>query len=698
MDNATSTPGTLIEALPTGTVMVREVPETPEARATHVKALTDMVSADLRHWKYAFERMRKWRRFARGLQWPNMKKEDLADEDRPYVANITMRHLKQRTASIYAKNPSYTFRRSRRRHFKTWNGTAEQLAMAQQVVTQGMDTTGFFTKVVQEASEYQVASAMIDGVGETLTCAYEYFMREQTPPLKKMMKKQVLASLTDGCAYFKQDFQRVTDHSPDVARSLEDHRSMLSELERISADLADDELDENSAEMERMRALVQALEGQKDLILREGLAIDYPDATNIIPDRNMTYLPGFVGCGHVTEQYCLTVDQIKEIYGIDVSKSYTSYKPKENDPESEAKDTARVWQIWDKGAGLVWTICEGYPDYLIEPHEPAVYTERFWPWFVYAPNAVEDDEDPFPPSDVELMQPMNTAINRAGQSLEDHRYAARPGHVVGANIPDDDLKKIELRKAHDVVILKSLKPEEKIGDKMQAFPSAPIDPNLYNTGPAFADILRSVGTQEANLGGTSGSTATESSIAESSRQSTLESAIDEFDDLLTEMARAGGQILLLELDPQTVEEIVGPGAVWPEQTREDVAREIHLEVVAGSSGRLNRAQEVQVRERVYPLLFQIPGLSHEQMARDLLRVMDDGVRYEDWIDLNAMPIVAALGMQQAAANRGSMDQNGQPSQSGQSGGEQNQPGAPERSNEGPPRGSPAPTPPQRPGF
>lgn len=653
-----------------------------EARKAKVTDLCNMVKEDLDKWDYAFKRMKSWRRFARGLQWPGMTEKDLADPDRKYVANITMRHLKQRTSSIYAKNPTYQWRRSKRLHFRVWDGTAMQLQMAMQMAGTEMDMTGFYTQIMQEAAEYQASSTAIQRVGDTLTGLYEYFVREQIPPAKKMMKKQVLASLTDGVSYIKQSFQRATDYPPDTARALEDSMAKLARLERLSADLADNEFDENDAQMEELRVMISDLESQRTVILREGLALDYPDSTNLIPDKNMTYLPGFIGCGHVTEQFCLTPDQIKEVYGIDVTNNYTAYRENESKPHDGTTDdkdvvTARVWEIWDKASGMVYTVCDGYPDYLVEPHSPTTYTERFYPWFVYAPNAVEDTEDPFPPSDVELIMPMQMEINRSGQALADHRYAARPGHVTGANVPDEDRTRIELRKAHDLIVLKSLKPEEDIRQKFQAFPTSAIDPNLYQTAPAFNDILRSVGTQEANLGGTSGSTATESSIAESSRQSTLDSAIDELDDLLTEMARAGGQILLQEMSEEKVLEIVGPGAAWPDQTREETASEIHLEVIAGSSGRPNRAQEVQVRERVLPLLFQMPGLKHEQMAKDLLRVMDDSVHYEDWIDTGALPIIALNGQMQAAANRGEGD-NGQ-------GGASNAQKPPEPSNTGPAR-------------
>lgn len=668
-----------------------ETNEQNEARKQKVSDLTDMVKADLKHWEYAYKRMKEWRAFARGLQWPGVTKRDLSDADREYVANVTMRHLKQRTSAIYAKNPTYLWRKSKRMTTSLWDGSAAQLQMAQAMVTQGVDVTGYWQSIIQDAMQSRADSELTQKMGETLKCLYSYFIKEQTPPTKGMMKKQVLSSLTCGVGYVKQTFQRATEMPPDAERAIQDHMAQIARLERLSIELQDGDFDQYSADAEEMRLALQQLEQTPQIILREGLALDYPDSTNIIPDKNMTHLPGFIGCGHVTEQYCLTPDQIKEVYGVDIKDDYTSYRENEHEPISTGarndkteRVTARVWEIWNRRDNTVYTICDGYPDYLEEPHEPITYTERFWPWFVYAPNAIDDPDDPFPPSDVELMQTGQMEINRAGEALRQHRFAARPGWATGANIPDEDVQKIESRRAHSLVVMKSLQPEEDIRAKLQAWPTSPIDMNLYQTSTIFTDILRSVGTQEANLGGTSGATATETSIAESSRQSTLGSAVDEFDDMLTDMARAGGQILLLEMSKDKVIEIVGRGAVWPEHTRMDVAKEIFLEAVAGSSGRPNQAQEVALTERLFPLLFQLPGIKHEQLVRHAVKIMDDQTDYEDWVDMTALPVVALNGQMQAAANRGGQ----QPSQEGQQ-----SPQSPQ-SPEGAQGGSNAPAPPQ----
>ena len=659
-----------------------------ESRRQLVSKMQDRVKADLKHWEYAFKRMREWRQFVRGMQWPGTSKASLSDADREYVVNITLRHLKQRTASIYAKNPSYVYRRSQQLHAQVWDGTAQQLVAAKMAVEAGLDVDGSQAGILMDAQAAQQRMASLARVGETLTILYGYFMREQMPPAKRMMKKQVVSALTCGVAYFKQTFQRAMEPSPDVDRAIRDHQSRLMEMERLAADLAEGEIDENSAEMERLRVMLADLEAQPQLIVREGLAIDYPDSVNIIPDRNMTFLPGFVGCGHVTEQYILTPEQVKAVYGVDLGSQYTEYHDLDSQPVSQnasrenQRITARVWEIWDRNDNMVYTVAEGYPDFLEEPHSPITYTERFWPWFVFAPNAIDCPEDPFPPSDVELIQGPQMEINRAGEALREHRYAARPGHVTSAAIDGSDSAALAKRKAHDVIPLKGLMPDQSIDDVLQAFPTSPIDMNLYQTQTAFADVLRSVGTQEANLGGTTGATATETSVAESSRQSTLESSVDEFDDLLTEMARAGGQILLQEMTPEQVGEIVGPGAAWPETSGDEVAKEVFLEAEAGSSGRPNQAQQVAVLERIFPLLFQLPSVSHEKMAKHALRVLDDRATYEDWLDTAAMPVAAMNGQMQADANRGPGPGEGD---NGQGGGD-NAPAPPEEG----PQGMPSP--------
>ena len=91
-----------------------------------------------------------------------------------------------------------------------------------------------------------------------------------------------------------------------------------------------------------------------------------------------------------------------------------------------------VWEVYNRKDGLVYTLCDGYPDFLREPASPEVYTDRFWPWFPLTLNEVDHETMIFPPSDVKLIRDMQMDYNRGRQGIREHRRAARPKTVVAA--------------------------------------------------------------------------------------------------------------------------------------------------------------------------------------------------------------------------------------------------------------------------
>ena len=125
------------------------------------------------------------------------------------------------------------------------------------------------------------------------------------------------------------------------------------------------------------------------------------------------------------------------------------------------------------------------------------------------------------------------------------------------------------------------------------------------------------------MGPTNSDSATQSQIAEASRTTTMDSNVDDLDDLLTHLAKHGGQLLFSNVAEATVKRIVGPGAVWPDLTRQQIAEEVWLEIEAGSSGNPNQAQQIANAQKIYPLVMQIPNIDPEFLARDLLHRLDD---------------------------------------------------------------------------
>jgi len=196
-----------------------------------------------------------------------------------------------------------------------------------------------------------------------------------------------------------------------------------------------------------------------------------------------------------------------------------------------------------------------------------------------------------------------------------------------------------------VIELQALASGQKVNDVIQPVQQIGIDPNLYEVRTIFDDVQLVVGSQEANFGGVSKATATETSIAESSRMSSLGANIDDLDSFMSEVARAAGQIMLYEMSGEEVKKIVGQGATWPEMTREEIMEEVFLEIEAGSTGKPNRAAELQNIERIMPFLLQIPGIDPSWLAKELLKRLDDKLDITQAI-VEKIPSIVAMNQSQ----------------------------------------------------
>lgn len=650
-----SSPAEGMVAAPTSTIQ-RGTPEPPERRAALVTEWCDLVATAREYWtKAAFKRIKDDMAFVAGKQWVTEGKpgEDnfLDEKQHRYVANITLRHIAARTASIYGKNPKIIARKKPRLLSTVWDGNMQTLQAAMQAVAMNpLDPTP--NMIVQDALNTMTQQQMLTNTAKTLELLFEHELDEQPVPFKVQMKSTVRRGLTTGVGWVKLGYQRVMNLPPEIDAQISTYEQQLATVERLSADMADHEIQENEAKAEQLRLAMADLAATEQIVVREGLTFTYPHSTAIIPDTNTQQLRGFVGGEWVAEEYFLTADRIKEIYKVDVSAAASGNSTGEGNPKLYARHsdgtfvpsetTARngkvsrhdtfhcVWEIYNRTDGLVYVVCEGYPDFLVEPSAPDVKLERFFPWFGFVVNEVYAEDMVFPPSDVRLMRDMQMELNRSRQGLREHRRASMPKTVARKGVlSDDDKDAIQDPIPLQVIELDSLQPGEKVQDMLQTLSGPDLDPRLYDPSPAYEDYLRTLGQQEANLGGTSGATATEASIAEGSRVSSVGAVVDDLDEFLGELARAAGQVLLAECSKQKVMEVVGPGAVWPELKRDQIAKEIYLDVEAASTGRPNKAQEVQVAQAIFPMLMQIPGISAEFMGRELLRRMDDRLDITD---------------------------------------------------------------------
>lgn len=650
--------------------------------------------------KAGMKRMRQDMKMAFGKQWPDQ--QDL--EDPRYVANIVLRHLLQRRAALYARNPVAVARRRRTLDFKIWDGDPQALATAQQTLmmaqqqqaemaAQGIqpppqqmsalaEQVAQASQLLQDYQQGMQRRQMVDRMAETLEILWEHQLDEQDPAFKTSMKSLVLRALTCGVGFLKLGFHRLHEYKPEDAERVTDVSEQIAALESRLTDAEAGTLREDEERLAELRDLQKQVTNEAETFVKEGLDIDFPRSTAIIVDPACRQLKGFIGARWIAHEFYLTDDQIHESYGIRVAdmqgavrydsqgKRLTPHQSFQDNGDDSPDQGERylVFEIYDKHTRQVMTVCEGYDSFLKEPAPPAVKLERFWPVFTLTFNDVECEDELYPPSDVRLMSPMQTERNLTRQRLREHRDAARPGHVTSkGRMDEEDKARLQCRGAHDVVELNNLADTDDISRIFQTVPVNPIDPNLYETASLQEDIYQTVGTQEAVLGGASGATATETSIAESSRLSTLGEAVDELDDFLSAMAKAGSHLMLSEFTPQFVEQVVGRGAIWPDVTAPEIAKDLWLEVRAGSSGRPNKAMEIQNMERVAPFLMQLPGLKPERLAKEFLDRLDDRLPIEEFLSPGAPSITALNAAQQPSTGDPATD----PTQQGVEGGDKN---------------------------
>ena len=623
----------------------RDAEKPGPSRAALVKSLIQKVERAKKHWKKSFDRMKEDTDFYMGKQWSS------SDTDDRYVANIVQRHVGQRVSALYAKNPKFVAKRRETLDFSSWEGDMSsfqsiQMSMQNSMAAgQPMDPT--MVQTLQDAQQGFERRRMMDKLAKTLEIVAHYQLQEQQPSFKGQMKQLVRRTCVNGIGYVKIGYQRTMEKRPEDVERITDITEQMTTLERLGADKQDEKFSEDHAKMEQLRLLLASIQAKQDVIVREGIVFDFPMSNSVIVDPKCRQMSGFVGADWIAQEFILDLDEVKEVYKVDLGKEFTAYEDKgEGDDKCEK---ATVWEIYSKKDGLCYVVCDGYHDFLKEPEAPVLDLERFWPFFPLIFNEVDSDKDVIPPSDVRLLMPVQKEYNRARQALREHRFANRPLYATyeGA-LSEKDISNLQSHPANAVIKLQNLSPGQAVNSILQPVQHAPVDPSLYDTSMLLDDMMRVVGSQEANLGGTSASTATEVSVAEGSRMSSLSSNVDDLEDFLGELARATGQVLLVQMDQQTVMKIAGPGAVWPQLTASEVAQELMLEVEAGSNGRPNKAIQIQNFERIAPILLQIPGMNPEFMAKEALKRMDDGMDITDAIRA-ALPSIVAMNAQKQLA-------------------------------------------------
>lgn len=619
--------------------------ERPDSEKARVMEWLDKIAHAERLYRPAFKRMRDCMdlvAFGGSKQWTDAEK---------YVVPVIARHINLAVAQLYAKDPRVVVKRKERMLYTVWDGRPDTIAQAKLAADAALvdpmaDPVGAemarmnFDAIMQDVTAAAEYNLMADRTAKTLQLLWAHFMAEQTLGTKKQLKALVRRTKTTGVGYVKLGFQRQYEPSPEMDSRIQDITQQIANAQQLQREVDRGDVQEDSPEVEELRSTLEALQKQVPLA-REGLVLSYPRSTRVIIDPACDNLTTLSGSKWLAEMFLLTCREIEAIYGVKVdgSKAKAMAAFEMESDKSRRKGALRVYEVQDKETGTFFTICEGHDGYLKRPDLPPVLLERFFNVFTLVFNDVEHETELFPASDVWRARHMQDEYNRSREGRREHRVAARPYYVSQKGmLEDEDKDRLAGHAAHEIVELNSLPDGQSVDKVLQRGPVANIDPNLYEVETINTDFLRTVGSQEANLGGLSGATATESSIAESSRVSSIADNVDDLDELLSDLARNGGQVLLHEMSKQTVLEIVGPGAVWPDAppSRKELADELMLSIKAGSSGRPNKAAEIANIERAVPFLVQTPGINPKPLVEKYADLLD--------IDIDELYLEGALSI------------------------------------------------------
>ncbi|MCI0561701.1 MAG: hypothetical protein MN733_24695, partial [Nitrososphaera sp.] len=335
--------------------------------------------------------------------------------------------------------------------------------------------------LIQEVLSIRQQNLMMDRMGKTLEILWQYYVNEQACNFKQQLKAAVRRAKVCKVGYIKLGFQRILEKNPEVTAQIEDVTSKIAAIESTVYQISQGEVFEEDYRLEELRLNLQDLQSQETLIVREGLVFDFPQADEIIIDPRCRHLKSLAGAHWIAHQFDMMPDEIYETYEVDVGQKFTKYKDEgrvyEKDEKGSESCKARVYEVYYKRDRQCFTICDGFNDFLEEPYGQKLKIERFFPIFPIVFNEVENEENIYPPSDVELGKHIQNEYNRSREALRQHRIAARPYYLVSTAIEEEDRRKIANHADHEMITVAAMEVGQKAEDFIQRGPVMPIDPN-----------------------------------------------------------------------------------------------------------------------------------------------------------------------------------------------------------------------------
>lgn len=432
--------------------------------------------------------------------------------------------------------------------------------------------------------------------------------------LKAAARPQVRSSLSVGVGWIKCVYLKRSDNDPLVVQEVPDLQDNLKRIAAMQAEL--DSGDCPPADQDVLRANIESqitgLQSGVEPAVSSGMVFDYIPAEDIQVAIECARLENYRDAPWIAHRMFFPHSDIKTIapaLSEEEQRKATMYgKRKPSDPSKARNITAEtvqeddadafhqlkdgetkegnicVWEIWDKTSNNVRTWVEGTKRWAKPPAPPEVGTERFYPFFQWAPIQVDGKRHPesLPARSVDLLD----EYNRTRSNYREYRRRAMPKSWFDRGaVEPDDAKRMEAGAIGEMVGL-DLK-GQPLAASIGNLPYPGFDPALYDTGVIRAELEIIWGIQEALSSSIrTAKTLGEAEIQQQGTEARQSFYRDSLDEMFEELAAYSAEIAFQCISDEEAQEYAGPEAFWTAGLTVDQMRVmLALELRAGSSSK-----------------------------------------------------------------------------------------------------------------
>lgn len=483
--------------------------------------------------------------------------------------------------------------------------------------------------------------------------------------LKKRMKANIRSTMTTSVGWLKMSFQESYVGDPMIVRRVNDLQDNVARLEASGVEVQSaTDVDKRNQLLEQMKQQRATLLESNELRLYKGFVLDRASTEDVlILDDDCREFDDYAEAGEIAMRVFMCDSEYRARYGRKPWKGARSFpaatihKADSDDPGSHGRKAGEskgeawrcVWEVWSRRDGRVYTVCEGAEAYVRPPFAPSCAPKRWHSMYCLGFNIVEGRWRPL--SDVELLANLQDEYNTTRFLYAEARKEAIPVRIFrkGGELTDEDIENLANRKARRFIGV-SGNPTVPINADIMQLDGVKIDPNAYDVTLIRNDMDLMIGLSDASRANLiQAKTATEAQIMAQSLANRVAERQDAIEDLVSEMAEAALQTMMQKFTAMEVTQIVGEGAVWPEDAGPELWHKIRVKVRAGSSGKPNQAKEREDWAQIAPVINETMMKVAElraagqvdmancviELARETLRRFDERIDIDRFIPREA---------------------------------------------------------------